>query len=361
VTSPSRIRTVEELHGYLYAAMQLEHATIPPYLTALYSMRPNTNMDASHVIRVVVVEEMLHLTLAANILNAVGGTPDLTTSDFVPVYPAYLPDGEDDFQVDLQPFSEAAIDAFLKIERPAAAPDDGAALIATDRPPQSCLATPPDDSTMRFYSIGQFYEEIRRGLEYLEGELAKEGRKLFVGDPAKQVTADYYYSGGGEIIAVTDVESATAAIRLVSEQGEGLGGGIYDTEAELAHYYRFQQLVKGQYYRKNDAADHPTGPHLRVDWEAIYPIKLNARLADYEDGSELHAAAADFNRRYADFLVFLTRAYNGQPELLIEAVVEMFRIKERMVALIRNPIPGLDGVHAAPTFELTGVTEGARA
>ena len=39
----------------------------------------------------------------------------------------------------------------------------------------------------------------------------------------------------------------------------------------------------------------------------------------------------------------------------------MFRIKDRMVALIRNPIPGLDGVHAAPTFELTGVTEGARA
>ncbi len=58
---------------------------------------------------------------------------------------------------------------------------------------------------------------------------------------------------------------------------------------------------------------------------------------------------------------FLTRAYNGQPEMLIEAVAEMFRIRDRMVALIRNPIPGLDGVHAAPTFELTGVTEGARA
>ena len=185
MTVTSRIRTVEELHGYLHAAMQLEHATIPPYLTALYSMRPNTNMDASHVIRVVVVEEMLHLSLAANILNAVGGTPDLTTTDFVPVYPAYLPDGEDDFQVDLQPFSEAAINAFLKIERPAAAPDEGAELIATDRPPASCLATPPHDSTLRFFSIGQFYEEIRRGLEYLEGELAKEGRTLFVGDPSQ--------------------------------------------------------------------------------------------------------------------------------------------------------------------------------
>ena len=44
-----RITTVEELQRYLYAAMQLEHATIPPYLTALYSIHPGTNSDAFHV------------------------------------------------------------------------------------------------------------------------------------------------------------------------------------------------------------------------------------------------------------------------------------------------------------------------
>ena len=30
-----RITTVEDLHAYLQVALQLEHATIPPYLTAL--------------------------------------------------------------------------------------------------------------------------------------------------------------------------------------------------------------------------------------------------------------------------------------------------------------------------------------
>ena len=65
-----RITTVAALHRYLHKAMQLEHATIPPYLMALYSIEPGTNSDATHVIRVVVVEEMLHLTLAANLLNA---------------------------------------------------------------------------------------------------------------------------------------------------------------------------------------------------------------------------------------------------------------------------------------------------
>ncbi len=56
-------------------AIKLEHATIPPYLTALYSIKPDprkSNHDSYNIIRAVAVEEMLHLTLAANLLNAVG-------------------------------------------------------------------------------------------------------------------------------------------------------------------------------------------------------------------------------------------------------------------------------------------------
>ncbi|MGO6670880.1 ferritin-like domain-containing protein, partial [Rhizobium ruizarguesonis] len=36
----SSIKTLDELKEFLYRAMQLEHATIPPYLTALYSIKP---------------------------------------------------------------------------------------------------------------------------------------------------------------------------------------------------------------------------------------------------------------------------------------------------------------------------------
>ncbi len=113
------INTLDDLHDYLDHAMRIEHATIPPYLLALYSIQPGTNLDATQVLRVIVVEEMLHLTLAANLLNAVGGKPNLTVPGFVPKYPAYLPDGEDDFQVHLQAFSEETVDTFLKIEAPA--------------------------------------------------------------------------------------------------------------------------------------------------------------------------------------------------------------------------------------------------
>ena len=56
------IATVEDLHYYLKQAMVIEHATLPPYLTALYSLKPGSNLEAFHIIRDIDVEEMLHLT-----------------------------------------------------------------------------------------------------------------------------------------------------------------------------------------------------------------------------------------------------------------------------------------------------------
>jgi hypothetical protein len=343
----SEITTIEELHHYLYLAMQLEHATIPPYLLALYSIKPGTNLDAYQTIRVVVVEEMLHLTLAANILNAVGGKPDLTVPGFVPLYPTGLPDGEKDFVVDLQPFSEKAVDTFLKIERPAKAPSEEKRLISTPLRGLTHLGTHHRLQNLHYYSIGEFYEEIIRGLNYL---YEKEGKALFSGDKEKQCTAEYYYSGGGELFGVYDLDSARAAANLIIEQGEGLGGEIYNKENELAHFYRFEQLKLGRYYVKGDTPGNPTGPELKVDWDAVYPFKVNPCLDDYPQPSELYDAAVAFNETYAEFLSMLTRAYNGEPKLLLEqAVPKMFDLRNLINQLIHNPIPPKDGVHAAPT------------
>ena len=202
---------------------------------------------------------MLHLTLAANVMNAVGGTPDLTGVHFVPRYPAPLPDGENDFIVDLQPFSAEAVETFLKIERPAQAPTESARLVALDPQAPPTLLDSPTDPGMRFYSIGEFYEEIIRGLRSLSEQY---GEGLFTGDRARQVTAEYFYSGGGTPVPVTDLNSAIKALSFIAEQGEGRGGGIYDHGGELAHYYRFQQLKLGRYYQKGDNGP-PERPRVR--------------------------------------------------------------------------------------------------
>jgi hypothetical protein len=347
--SSPQITTREQLHDYLYAALQLEHATIPPYLTALYSIRPGTNADAYHVLRVTAVEEMLHLTLVANLLNAVGGAPDLTRPGFVPEYPAHLPDGETDFAVSLRRFSREALQTFLSIERPRKAPDESTRLLDRLQPKRGRLGVAPDQPRMQFYSIGEFYHEIWRGVHHLHGELDDE---LFCGDPGWQVTQEYFYSGGGEVIPVTDLASAQQAIELIAEQGEGFGGSVYDTEHELAHYYRFEQLTLGRYYANGDQPGEPTGPPLHVDWDAAFPVKTDARLTDYPPDSEVHRAAVEFNLCYAEFLELLTRAYNGRPALLLDAVVEMFRVRDLMTRLMHNPIPGQSHLNAAPTFEM---------
>lgn len=345
-----KITDLDELHRHLYAALQLEHATIPPYLIALYSLKPGTNSEAFHIIRTVVVEEMLHLTLVANLLNAVGGRVDLTRPGFVPLFPAYLPDGETDFKVSLRRFSPEAVETFLKIERPASL--NTAQTTIRRRPRRKALLEaghPGRHEEEHFFSIGEFYVAVQQGLEHLHASM---GDALFSGDPARQIGPEYYYSGGGGLTTVTDLASARAALELISEQGEGLTGHIFDEDGEIAHYYRFQQLLLGRFYREGDERDHPSGGPVTVAWDAVYPLKPDARLTDYPEGSELRAAAKAFNDEYAGFLAALTRAFDGKPELFIDAVGDMFRLKDLMYQIMRQPLNDGTGMHAAPTFEI---------
>jgi hypothetical protein len=297
---------------------------------------------------VVAVEEMLHLTLTANVLNAIGGTPDLTRPGFVPSYPAQLPDGEDDFSVDLRPFSQKAVETFCQIERPGKAPSASSRLVPTSDNGRPVLVSSPTVEGMRFYSIGEFYEEIIEGLE----KVAARDPGLFCGNPALQVGSEYFYSGGGVVITVSDLDSARRALRFIAAQGEGLDSGMYDADGELAHYYRFRQLHLGRYYQLGDLPDSPSGPPLDVTWDDVYQVKVSARLADYPVGSELARAARNFNADYAAFLALLTKAFNGQPALLLDAVCDMFRLRDGFNRLVRNPLPGSDDLYAAPTFEI---------
>src|ERR1700722_8856121 len=332
-----QITTVKELHHYLHVAMQLEHATIPPYLLALYSIRPGTNADAIRILRVIAVEEMLHLTQAANILNAVGGEPDLTAPKFVPDYPAKLPDGEKDFTVSLRPFSRAALETFLKIERPKKAPSPDHKLVKHGEGRMSIALKPPNDDDFYYYSIGEFYEAIADGLRFLDSESCG---KLFCGDRKRQVCPQYYYSGGGKLTVVTNLESAIHAINRIIEQGEGFDSGIFTSEGELAHDFRFEQLKLGRYYQHVNAAGrpdepgHPTGPKINVDWDAVYPVQVNPKVRDYEDAPDLYAAAVAFNETYAEFLKLLTKAYRGESHLLLDAVPRMFSLNNQMLQLI---------------------------
>src|SRR5262245_26278815 len=110
--SVARIVTLESLREHLQWAIELAQCTVPPYLCALYSLDAARNPEASEVVASVVVEEMLHMTLAANLLNAVGGRPRFDAPHMLPGYPRSLPHGDRSFEIPLLAFGLEALDVF---------------------------------------------------------------------------------------------------------------------------------------------------------------------------------------------------------------------------------------------------------
>jgi hypothetical protein len=366
------IRTLSDLRQLLEAAVQLELATIPPYLCALYSIHPGTNTEAALVLRSVVVEEMLHMVLASNVLNAVGGTPRFASEDGAPRYPAYLPDGERRFEVHLDRFSPGAIDTFLKIEEPSLphTPPVAAALLKAAAPRQPA---PLKLLRWNYETVGGFYAAIVRGLEYLAGEMGEPA--LFSGDPARQVTPEYYYAGGGSPVVVRDLATARAALEEIMEQGEGEIHSVFDGDGDLGHFFRFMEIRHDRRYapgalrtvqpaalRKARGGSPlwplPDGAPLGVEWDAVYPMVRDPRGGDYPEGSAVRAASDAFNALWSRLLLGLERGLSGEPPMLLDAVGTMFELKYAALELVRTPLPGHPGAHAGPTFEFVPVDDG---
>jgi CDGSH-type Zn-finger protein len=332
------IASLESLREHLQWAIELEHSTLPPYLCALYSLDPERNPEAVEVVSSVFVEEMLHLTLAANLLNAVGGSPVLDAPHLLPDYPTTLPHGDRSFEVSLVPFGADALDVFLEIEQPSPA----------NAPAES-------DS---YETIGQFYEAVEMGLRHLTDRLGEEA--VFTGDPTRQVTSDLVYRGGGSVISVDSLATALEALGEIVEQGEGAAHeNVWDGDHEMfhperdevGHYYRFMELKVGRRYQRGDTPKSgPTGPPMLVDWNGIHQMRPNPRTEDHEPGTPIRIAQEQFNHTYCGLLHLLEAAFNGSPRLLNVAVGEMYALKSQAQELMQIPMP--DGTTTAgPTFE----------
>jgi hypothetical protein len=336
--SSARITTIEDLRVHLQWAIELEHSTLPPYLCALYSLDRDRNPAAVEVLTSVFVEEMLHLALAANLLNALGGRPVLDAPHLLVPYPRSLPHGDRSVTLSLLPFGPEAVEMFLRLEQPA---PKGA-------PQQS-------DG---YRTISQFYDAIRRGLVDLCADLGDA--VVFGGDPTRQVTASLSYGGAGRIIAVDGLATALDALDEIVVQGEGadhreVWDGDHDMfhpeRDEVGHHYRFRELQRGRRYRRGDSPrSGPTGAAVVVDWNAVRPMHRNPRTADHAPGSPIRLAQQAFNRDYCSLLGLLQEALDGTPQLLSVGVHAMYGLRAQAEQLMAMPTE--DGRETAgPTFE----------
>ncbi len=333
-----------EIADYLQYGITIEFATIPPYLTALYSLE-DKSADAYQVIRSVALEEMLHINLVCNLMNAIGYSPKFV--GHIASYPAtLLPPVLDGPRVQLMAASEELMKkTFMAIEQPE---------------PIQELA--PGEA---FKSIGQFYTAIETMLEDCVAEYGEAA--VFNGDPSLQRTDYYFGSGGGKAIKVENLATAKEAILQIMQQGEGTFppntsyrakqpwgtynrygnrndgtiGPILGTPYELSHYFKFKAIADG-----------------KTPLPAIYPMLPNPTVAKFEN-TDAKKLAIQFNCWYGVLIKTLEEIFtsNITPDPYFTVVVTIMQLVFPTLATQLMQTPVLTegdadlGPTAGPTFE----------
>jgi len=259
----SRTWTADALRDHLQKAVYLELWTIPIYLTAAYSLQvpgtsasnpptltpvrspknPNRSREqlAFNNIYSIVVQEMLHLEIAANLYNALfagkGDSPKLTGA-WAPRYDRGFPPWiGGTVPVQLGPVNDAQLRLMTAIETP--------------EPKSDGPANGPQEV---YDSIGQFYKAIEQGVDQLWSSLydpnADHRQKSEFADPQY---ADDDYTGfsatiGGD--SQTARAQADKAIKAIVDLGEGSLGPFIepdlrpddgsDVEDRFSHFGRFR-------------------------------------------------------------------------------------------------------------------------
>jgi hypothetical protein len=306
----------------LQLALGVELGVLPPYLYALWSIKPGASvaaLEAANSIRAVVYEEMLHAGLVGNILRAIGATPRVTAH--LMTYPAPLPGHTTRppyaYDVGLGPLSPATIATFMQIEMPEWS-EDPARLKAGG-----------------WLTLGAFYREVAR---QLEGASFMGGRQL----PADQ------NPGAGRMIDVTDLQTALDALETIIDQGEGHKPKRKDPavqqdddDHEVAHYYQFEAIAG---YLSSGLIDPERDLYAVIDGPEVGMYTPEQRAANDR-----------FNAAYSALLRSLQAMFDSpSPRAFGDPTDQMAKLGQ-LAAQLRSAgtVPGTSSV-AGPTFTFGG-------
>ena len=295
------------LEASLQASLELELSTIPPYLCCLWSMKEPLS-EVYDLIRSIVLDEMLHVGLAANMLTAIGATPKFNTPQALPKYPSVLPGGvRPELHVHLQGLTKEYIkNILMEIETPEHGP------VALHK-------------GFNYPTIGSFYHAILSTFQ----RLIAENSVSITGE--RQMTS---WVGGGEgLFPIHSIENVARAIEQIRHEGEGTSQsphtGVPHDPTEYAHYYKLAQVYHGrkliqvgeQYQYAGDLIDFPE----------VFPM---AKVPP-----EGYAASREFDILYSRMVDKLNDAWaQGSQSSLDEASGDMFALGDHATRLMSTPI-----------------------
>ncbi len=311
---PRQRHGVAWLKDSLQTAIELELSTLPPYLTALWSIITPKG-DVYDLIKSVVFEEMLHFGLACNLLNTIGGEPEIAHWKAVPKYPGPLPgDVRPGLIVPLTGLTRRLVyEVFMEIEYP----EDG--------------PIPHYRRSMSSPTIGAFYSAIADAFEV--NAKAIQGTRQLVGPPAVPV------------VAIDTLDKALQAISEIKEQGEGTSKSPLATDFgdALAHYYEFGEIYHGRKFVK-DSKGHWDYNGDAIEFPQVYPV-AQVPAEGYPDWPD----AETFNQKYTDLLHLLQKAWStGDQPSLGQAIQAMGPLRTAARTLMTTPLDGGNYVYGPP-------------
>jgi len=260
-------------------AVELELATLPPYLCARWSIHGDVQgpESATSRLKTIARDEMDHMGVAANLLAAIGGTPNMRIT---PTYPSPVPGGvHPGLVVTLGALTETQLRLFMTIEEPEVALPKRAGEGET------------------FATIGLFYEAILRAFLRINPELSAEG----------QVSA-----AAPVMRTLADVERE---IKKIMEVGEGTSGSPYFGD-KLAHHYQFGEILHRKKFVKT-----PTGGWDYIGADVPFPEGIYTLTSVASDEE-----SKPFNEKFTEVLSKLQEAWTTRPDAFWESVGMMHQL-----------------------------------
>ncbi|WP_417913352.1 ferritin-like domain-containing protein [Candidatus Electronema sp. TJ] len=259
-------------HAQVAAAIELY--TVPFYTTVMTSIK-DENSDAYKIIRGVLIEEMMHLQLAANLCVVLDTTPNLGVPDYEKDVPSLLPGTV--LNADMGPLNADTLKVMLAIEKPEQT------LGASDP-----TADPNIEPKYPYSSIGEMYDALLAGIMQV-------GENQFSWSTERQQT---FWGEQGYPQIIRNYLEAKEAVAAIKAQGEG-GHTAEDMQPpflpeqfkvdlkyqminkppasiawsyqdilykEYSHFSRFLRIQDAplpEVYQGTAAPDHPTNIRLR--------------------------------------------------------------------------------------------------
>ncbi len=300
-------KELTNLRTHLQTAVEVELSTIPLYLYTYYSINRQPNVSslskekankiatfankAGGILMSVAVEEMLHLSLASNILKALGGIP-MVYGKSPAKYPTNLAHHKDGFLIGLQKLSAYQLSEFMAVEKPA--------------------PTKTEAQGDQWETLGQFYEYIEKLVEKTTDKNYSNANKQLISGKgyyapnnidtiypksSTDISADNVAYPNSEedndLRQIKNKKDAIKAIQEISEQGEGFrvkeSDHKFDDKDELeeSHWYKYKELHKDiQQFTEDelktfvyDFPDNPITTNFPPQYQLV--VELNNAVYSY--------------------------------------------------------------------------------